>query len=72
MSQDSAIDRKLELSAEAQIKRREAPEDSPAFHDLTGALVAYGKALGLLSRLRAVQTELSIFRHRETFHEHRF
>ncbi len=51
MSPDSAIERILELSAEAQIKRREAAEDSPAFHNLTGAIVAYGKALGLLSKL---------------------
>jgi hypothetical protein len=58
MSPDSAIERILELSAEAQIKRREAAEDSPAFHTLTGAIVAYGKALGLLSRLKKVQTDL--------------
>jgi hypothetical protein len=49
MSPDSAIERILELSAEAQIKRREAARDSPAFHNLTGGIVAYGKALGLLS-----------------------
>ncbi len=48
MSPHSAIERILELSAEAQIKRREAAEDSPAFHNLTGAIVAYGKALGHL------------------------
>ena len=58
MSPDSAIERILELSAEAQIKRREAVEDCPAFHNLTGAIVAYGKALGLLSKLKEVQTEL--------------
>jgi hypothetical protein len=57
MSPDSAIERILELSAEAQIKRRNAAEDSPAFHKLTGAIVAYGKALGLLSKLKEVQTE---------------
>ena len=57
MSRDSAIERILELSAEAQIKRRNAAEDSPAFHKLTGAIVAYGKALGLLSKLKEVQTE---------------
>ncbi len=56
MSVDSAIERILELSAEAQIKRRETAEDSPAFHNLTGAIVAYGKALGLLSSLKEVQT----------------
>ena len=68
----SAIERIPELSAEAQIKRRDAAEDSPAFHHLTGDIAAYGKALGLLSKLKAVQTELSRFRHRETFNEHRF
>jgi hypothetical protein len=57
VSPDSAIERILELSAEAQIQRREAAEDSPAFHNLTGAIVAYGKALGLLSRLKEVQTK---------------
>jgi hypothetical protein len=58
MSAENAIERILELSAEAQIKRREAAEDSPAFHNLTGAIVAYGKTLGLLLRLKEVQTEL--------------
>jgi len=72
MGLDSAIERTLKLSAEAQIKRREAAKDSPAFHNLTGAIVAYGKALGLLSKLKAVQTELSRFRYRQAFNEHRF
>jgi hypothetical protein len=53
----SAIERILELSADAQIKRREAAEGSPRFHNLTGAIVAYGKALDLLSELEEVQTE---------------
>ena len=57
MSPDSAIERILELSAEAQIKRREAAEDSAAFHNLTGAIVAYGKALGFLSKLKEAQKE---------------
>ncbi len=57
MTPGSAIERILELSAEAQIKRREAGEDSPKFHNLTGAIVAYGKALDLLSKLEEVQTE---------------
>jgi hypothetical protein len=67
MGLESAIEQILELSAEAQIKRRKAAEDSPAFHNLTGAIVAYGKALGLLSKLKAVQTELSRSSYRETF-----
>ena len=58
MSADSAIERILELSSEAQIKRREASKDSPAFLNLTGAIVAYGNALGLLSKLKEAQTEL--------------
>jgi hypothetical protein len=56
MSPDSAIERILELSADAHIERRQAAEDSPAFHNLTGAIVAYGKALGLLSKLKEPQT----------------
>jgi hypothetical protein len=56
---DSAIERILELSAEAQVHRREAAEDSAKFHNLSGAIVAYGKALDLLSRLEEVQTERS-------------
>ena len=67
MGLESAIEQILELSAEAQIQRREAAEDSPAFHNLTGAILAYGKALGLLSKLKAVATELPRFRYRETF-----
>jgi hypothetical protein len=64
VSPDSAIERILELSAEAQIKRREAAKDSPEFRKLTGAIVAYGKTLGLLSKLKALQTELSRFESR--------
>lgn len=52
MSPDNAIERILELSADAQMKRREAAEDSPAFHKLTGAITAYGKALALLTALQ--------------------
>ena len=59
MTPGSAIERILELSADAQIKRREAAEDSPRFHNLTGAIVAFGKALDLLSKLEKVQTERS-------------
>ena len=52
MSPDNAIERILEQSAEAQMKRREATEDSPAFHKLTGAITAYGKTLALLTALQ--------------------
>jgi hypothetical protein len=46
------IERVLELSADAQINRREAAIDSPAFHNLTGAIAAYGKVLALLTALQ--------------------
>jgi hypothetical protein len=51
MSRDRAIGQILELSAEAQKKRREAAENSPTFHKLTGAVIAYGEALELLTKL---------------------
>jgi hypothetical protein len=47
-----AIERVLELSADAQTTRRKTPKDSPAFHSLTGAIAAYGKALALLTALQ--------------------
>lgn len=46
------IERILELSADAQITRRKTSKDSPAFHRLTGAIAAYGKALALLTALQ--------------------
>jgi hypothetical protein len=49
---NKGIERILELSANAHIKRRLTAEDSPEFHKLTGAIVAYGKALELLTALR--------------------
>jgi hypothetical protein len=52
MNTENAIDRILELSAEAQTKRREAAENSATFHRLTGAVLAYGQALNLLTKLR--------------------
>jgi hypothetical protein len=47
-----AIERVLELSADAQITRRKTSKDTPAFHSLTGAIAAYGKALALLTSLQ--------------------
>jgi hypothetical protein len=47
-----AIERVLELSADAQIARRKALKDSAAFHSLTGAIAAYGNALALLTSLQ--------------------
>lgn len=52
MSPDTAIQRIVELSAEAHIRRREAADDSAAFHYLTGAIIAYGKALEIMSKLK--------------------
>ena len=42
---DKGIERILELSADAHIRRRETPENSAAFHKLSGAIAAYGKVL---------------------------
>jgi len=47
-----AIEQVLELSAEAHIERRMTALDSPAFHRLTGTIVAYGKMLTLLVALQ--------------------
>jgi hypothetical protein len=46
-----AIAQVLELSADAHIERRMVAQDSAAFHRLTGAIAAYGKALSLLVAL---------------------
>jgi hypothetical protein len=49
---DEVIERVLELSADAQIARRSTAEGSLTFHDLTGAIKAYGKMLALLTALQ--------------------
>jgi hypothetical protein len=49
---DTGIKRILEFSADAQIKRREVAKDSPEFHNLTGAIGAFGKVLELLTGLQ--------------------
>ena len=49
---NKGIERILELSADAHIRRRETIKDSPEFHKLTGAIAAYGKALELLTALQ--------------------
>lgn len=46
-----AIQEVLELSADAHIERRMTAQDSAAFHRLTGAIAAYGKALSVLVAL---------------------
>ena len=52
---NKAIDRILELSAAAQIQRRGTVKDSAKFHNLTGAIAAYGKALGILTALQHLE-----------------
>lgn len=47
-----AIEQVLELSADAQISRREVAKDSAAFYTLTGAIAAYGKVLAVLTALQ--------------------
>jgi hypothetical protein len=55
-----AIERVLELSAEAQINRRETAKDSPAFHNLTGTIAAYGKMLALLTPLQREEFYITV------------
>jgi hypothetical protein len=57
---DQAIERMLELSADAQITRHKTPKDSPAFYSLTGAIAAYGKALAILTALQKREEFYSI------------
>jgi len=49
------IERVLELSVDAHVKRREVAMDSPEFHNLTGAIVAYGKVLAMLTALQHLE-----------------
>jgi hypothetical protein len=49
---NKGIERILELSADAHIRRRGTVKDSPEFHNLTGAIAAYGRALALLTALQ--------------------
>jgi len=46
------IERILGLSADAHIQRRMTIKDSPEYHNLTGAIAAYGKALPVLTALK--------------------
>jgi len=50
-----AIERVLEHSADAHVKRREVAMDSPEFHNLTGAIAAYGKVLAVLTALQQLE-----------------
>jgi hypothetical protein len=52
---NQGIERILELSADAHIRRRGTVKDSPEFHNLTGAIAAYGKALALLTALQELE-----------------
>jgi hypothetical protein len=49
------IERVLELSVDAHVKRREVAVNSPDFHNLTGAIAAYGKVLALLTALQQLE-----------------
>jgi hypothetical protein len=46
------IEQILEFSADAQIERRQSAPDSPAYHNLTRAIVAYGEILEAISTLQ--------------------
>jgi len=49
------IERILELSADAHIRRRGTVPDSAEYHQLTGAIAAYGKTLALLTALQELE-----------------
>jgi hypothetical protein len=49
------IERVLELSADAHVKRREVAMDSPEFQNLTRAIAAYGKVLAMLTALQHLE-----------------
>ena len=49
---NKVIERILELSADAHIRRRGTIKGSPEFHNLTGAIAAYGRTLALLTGLQ--------------------
>jgi len=50
--ENKGIERILELSADAHIRRRGTIVGSPEFHNLTGAIAAYGRTLTLLTGLQ--------------------
>jgi hypothetical protein len=49
---EKGIERILELSADAHVRRRGTFTGSPEFHNLTGAIAAFGKTLELLTTLQ--------------------
>jgi hypothetical protein len=58
---NKGIERILELSADAHIRRRGTVKDSPQFHNLTGAIAAYGNALALLTAMQQLEEFYAIF-----------
>ena len=58
---NKGIERILELSADAHILRRGTAQDSPEFHNLTGAIAAYGKALALLAAMQQLEEFYAMF-----------
>ena len=52
---NQGIERILELSADAHIRKRGTLKDSPEFHSLTGEIAAYGKALELLTAMQELE-----------------
>src|SRR6267143_5106480 len=58
---NKGIERILELSAHAHIRRRETVKDSPEFHNLTGAIAAYGQALSFLTVLQQLEEFYAMF-----------
>jgi hypothetical protein len=52
---NKGIERILELSADAHIRRRGTVPDSAEYHELTGAIAAYGKTLALLTVLQELE-----------------
>ncbi len=58
---NKGIERILELSADAHIRRRGTVKGSPEFHNLTGAIAAYGKALALLAAMQQLEEFYALF-----------
>jgi hypothetical protein len=52
---NKGIERILELSADAHIRRRRTVPDSAEYHRLTGAIAAYGKTLAMLTALQELE-----------------
>jgi hypothetical protein len=58
---NKGIERILELSADAHIRRQGTVKDSPEFHNLTGAIAAYGQALELLTAMQQLEEFYAMF-----------